>query len=195
MTQTVAAPNGNVGSAIDALRRWGGMYGSAYRDNFLLQEAIEVSGNVAIARIEVPLVGATRMGYKAGRETREGTMRIQAIDSTWALQVFQFTGQSLQDRINARGTAGASLPSFDLVIAINDPTAYDFEEWQFKGVQVWQMPVGFAITDDIVQREIPITWEEEIPTHVFVIDRSSGTPVSIPVVNGDISGLVPFGRY
>lgn len=148
------------------------MYGAAYRDGYLLQEAIEVSGNVAVARVEVPMVGTTRVGYKSGRETREGTMRIQVIDSTWALQVFQFTGQNLSARIAARGTPQATLPSFDLLLAINDPEAYDKETWQLEGVQCWQMPVGFAITDDIVQREIPITWEGETPMHAFLLDRS-----------------------
>lgn len=191
-TPAVAAPNGVAGSAIDALRRWGGMYGAAYRDGYLLQEAIEVSGNVAIARVEVPLVGTTRMGYKTGRETREGTMRIQAIDSTWALQVYQFTGQSLTQRLANRGQ---TLPSFDLLIAINDPTAYDYEAWQLQGCQVWQMPIGFAITDDVVQREIPFTWEGELPAHTFVIDRNATDPQAIEVENGDISGLTPLGRY
>lgn len=173
-TPPVAGPDGNPGAAIDAIRRYGGMYGAAYSGGWLLQEGIEVSGNTAVARVEVPLVGTTRMGYKTGRETREGTMRIQQIDSTWALQVYSFTGQTLQARIDARGTSAASFPQFDLLLAINDPTAYDKETWQLTGVQAWQMPIGFAITDDIIQREIPITWEGEAPMHAFVINRKTG---------------------
>lgn len=168
--------DGQPGAAIDAMRRYGGMYGAAYINNWLLQEGIEVSGNVAVARVEVPLVGTTRMGYKTGRETREGTMRIQQIDSTWALQVFQFTGQTLADRINARGTTNATFPSFDLVLSVNDPDAYDKETWQLTGCQVWQMPVGFSITDDIIQRELPLTWEGENPLHAFVVNRKTGVP-------------------
>jgi hypothetical protein len=160
------------------------MYGSAYRNGILLQDAIEVSGNVAVARVEVPLVGTTRMGYKTGRSTREGTMRIQAIDSSWALQVWQFTSQSLQDQINNRGK---TLPSFDLTIAINDPDAYDYEEWQLAGVQCWQMPIGFAITDDIIQREIPITWEGEVPTHVYVVN-STTNPVTLQEFDASTGG-------
>jgi hypothetical protein len=41
----------------DALRRMGGMYGSAWRDNVQLAEVVEVTGAVEINRIEVPLVG------------------------------------------------------------------------------------------------------------------------------------------
>ncbi len=163
----------------DALRRFGGMYGAAYRDGFLQQEAIEVSGNTAIARIEVPLVGQTKTGYKPGRETREGTMRIQQIDSTWALEVFQFVGSTLASRRAARGTPQATLRAFDLVLRIDDPEAYDYEAWQIENCIVWQMPIGFAITDDIVQREIPITWESETPLHVFEVNRSTGAIIDL----------------
>jgi hypothetical protein len=155
------------------------MYGAAYRDGFLQQEMIEVSGNTAVARIEVPLVGQTKMGYKPGRETREGTMRIQQIDSTWALEIYQFTSSSLAQRIAARGTPDATLRAFDLVLTVNDPEAYDQESWQIENCIVWQMPIGFAITDDIIQREIPITWESETPLHVFEVNRATGAVVDV----------------
>lgn len=159
-------------TASDALRRFGGMYGSAWAGGNLLQEAIEVSGNMAIARIEVPLVGSTRTGYKAGRETREGTMRIQVIDSSWAMQVWTYINARSQLSITTHTTI--TLPLFSLMLQYNDPEAYDMEQWQLDGVQVWQMPVGFAITDDITQREIPITWEDEKPLHVFEVSRTTG---------------------
>ena len=170
-------------SVQDALHRWGGMYGAAYRDGFLLQEAIEVSGNVAVARVEVPLVGQTKTGYKAGRETREGTLRVQAVDSTWSMEIYQFLGQTLAQRIAARGTPSATLRTFDLTLEVNDPEAYDYESWQLEGVQVWQMPIGFSITDDIIQREIPITWETETPVHVFQVNRVSGAVINVTPPN------------
>lgn len=184
-------------SVTDALRRMGGMYGAAYRDGFLQQEAIEVSGNTAIARIEVPLVGQTKTGYKPGRETREGTMRIQVVDSTWAMEVYQFLGQTLAQRITARGTPGATLRTFDLILELNDPEAWDYEKWQLENVQVWQMPIGFSITDDIVQREIPITWESETPLHVFVVNRANPSgPIDITPSSGAAPTLPsPAGQY
>jgi hypothetical protein len=52
-------------------------------------------GNVEINRIEVPLVGQTKTGYKPGRETREGTLTIQKIDARWELEIFKFLNASL----------------------------------------------------------------------------------------------------
>jgi hypothetical protein len=159
----------------DALRRMGGMYGSAWRDNELLAEAVEVSGAVEINRIEVPLVGQTSQGYKPGRETREGTLRIQKIDDKWELEIYKFLSQSLQSRRAARGTPQATLRTFDLKLEINDPEAYDISSWQLENVQIWRMPIGFSITDDIIDREFPITWERERPLSAYTVN-SAGVP-------------------
>lgn len=165
----------------DALRRMGGMYGSAWRDNVLLAEAVEVSGAVEINRIEVPLVGQTKQGYKPGRESREGTLNIQKIDDKWELEIYQFLSQSLAARRAARGTANATLRTFDLKLEIDDPEAYGYTAWQLENVQIWRMPVGFSITDDIITREFPITWENERPLSAGTVDAggiwSPYTPV------------------
>lgn len=156
----------------DALRRFGGMYGEAYRDQELLSEAVEVTGAVEVNRIEVPLVGQTKQGYKPGRESREGTMRIQKIDSKWELELYRFLSTSLAQR---RANRGQSLRTFDLSLRIDDPEAYDYEEWQLENCQIWRMPLGFSITDDIIDRELPLTWENERPLHAFTVD-AAGTP-------------------
>lgn len=153
----------------EALRRYGGMYGSAWRDNVLLGEAVEVSGAVEVNRIEVPLVGQTKQGYKPGRESREGTLRIQKIDTSWELEIYKFLSQSLAARRAARGTATASLRTFDIKIEIDDPEAYGKESWQLEGCQIWRMPLGFSITDDIIDREFPLTWENERPLDAFAV--------------------------
>lgn len=146
------------------------MYGSAWRDGVQLSEAVEVSGAVEVNRIEIPLVGQTKQGYKPGRESREGTLRIQKIDASWELEMYQFLSQSLADRRANRGTADATLRTFDLKLEIDDPEAYGYEAWQLENVQIWRMPLGFSITDDIIDREFPITWESETPLSAFTVN-------------------------
>ena len=159
----------------DALRRMGGMYGSAWRDGVQLSEAVEVSGAVEVNRIEVPLVGQTRQGYKRGRETREGTLRIQKIDAKWELEIYAFLSVGLATRRAARGTAQAAMPTFDLKVEMDDPDAYGYEAWQLENCQIWRMPLGFSITDDILEREFPLTWENERPLNAFTYDAKTGT--------------------
>lgn len=154
----------------DALRRMGGMYGSAWRDNIMLADVVEVSGAVEINRIEVPLVGQTKQGYKTGRETREGTLRVHKIDSSWQLEIYGFLSQSLAARRAARGTANATMRTFDLKLEVDDPEAYGLDAWQMENVQIWRMPLGFSITDDIMDLEFPITWESETPLNAFTVD-------------------------
>lgn len=154
----------------DALRRMGGMYGQARRGGSLLAEVVEVTGAIEVNRIEVPLVGTTKQGYKPGRETREGTLNIQKIDAKWELEIYQFLSQSLASRRAARGTPAATLRTFDLILEIDDPEAYGAEKWQLENVQIWRLPLGFSITDDILNREFPITWESETPVSAFTVN-------------------------
>jgi len=163
----------------DALRRMGGMYGSAWQNGYMLADVVEVSGAVEVNRIEVPLVGTTKQGYKPGRETREGTLRIQQIDSRWQLEIYDFLSQSLADRRANRGTDRATMRTFDLKLEVDDPEAYGYEAWQLENVQIWRMPIGFSITDDILDREFPITWESERPLNAFSFDVATGTVSTI----------------
>ena len=136
-----------------ALSRYGGMYGSAYIGSELLADVVEVSGNIEVNRIQVPLVGTTTQGYKAGRETREGNIKIQKVDSFWETKLLTF--------LQARATGTAQSPTFNLVLKHDDPDAHGSEVWNLFGCQIWRVPIGFSITDDIIDREFPLTWERE----------------------------------
>lgn len=147
-------------SVTDALRRYGGMYGAAYKNGHMVADVVEVNGSIEVNRIEVPLVGTTKQGYKAGRESREGTIRIQKIDAAWESELLDWISQrNSTDSAGRRLAAPAHL--FDLKLTIDDPEAYDSESWSLVNCQIWRIPVGFSITDDIIDREFPLTWESE----------------------------------
>lgn len=171
----------------DALRRYGGMYGQAKRNSNVLAEVVTVSGAVEVARIAVPLVGQTKQGYKSGRETREGSITIQKIDTHWELELYATLSQSLVDRRAARDNAPGALASrqFEFLTEIDDPDAWGKESWTLSGCQVWRLTVGFSITDDIIDREFPFTWESETPTSAFVVTSDAqGVQSRVPYVAG-----------
>jgi hypothetical protein len=153
--------------AQDALNVFSGMYGSVWRDNIRLGEVIEFSGTVGIGRIDVPLVGQTRVGHKPGRETREGTMRVQKRDAKWEMEIYNFFSQSLDDRRASRDAGAPSLRPFSLICEYDDPDALGRERWQFDGCLIWNLPLGMSIADDQVERDYTITWESERPLEVF----------------------------
>jgi hypothetical protein len=162
------------------LYRIGGMYGAAYRGGVMLSEVVEVTAAVEVNRIEIPLTGSTKQGYKPGRESREGSIRLQKVDTTWELEVFNFLNQSLETRRANRGTPDAVLKPFTLVLSWDDPDALGAEKWQLDGCLIWRMPLGFNITDDIRDLEFPFTWETESPLKAFKrtgqIDPVTGLP-------------------
>jgi|1186.fasta_scaffold21242_2 hypothetical protein len=169
-------------SVNEGLYRVGGMYGAAYRDSKLLAEVVEVTVAVEINRIEVPLTGSTKQGYKPGRETREGTINVQKIDSAWELEVYNFLSQSLADRRALRGSAGGALRPFSLLLEYDDPDALGYEAWQLDGCLLWRMQLGFAITDDIVNREFPLTWETERPVSAFKRTGAISEVTKLPAI-------------
>jgi hypothetical protein len=165
--------------ANEGLLRFSGMYGEAYRDGQFLMDVTEVSGNVAINRVEVPLVGKTKTGYKTGRETREGTLIVQKMDAKWEMEVYGFLSQSLAQRRANRDAGLPNLRPFTLLLEYDDPDALGREKWRLDGVLLWQMPLGFSIGDDLVSREFPITWESEAPIIAFeAITGSNGAPAA-----------------
>lgn len=168
-------------SAAEALKVFGGMYGSAWKDGTQLLEAVEVAAAAEVGRIEIPIVGSTKTGYKPGRESREGTLRVQKKDTKWEHFVHDFLSQSLEERRANRGNV--SLRSFTLKIEYDDPDAMGKEVWQLEGCQIWRLTLGFAITDDYVEREYPLTWESETPLETFEIDPKTGLAVSRRSIN------------
>jgi hypothetical protein len=157
------------------LYRFGGMYGAAYdAAGNLLSEIVEVSGTVTRNRIDQPLVGSTPSGYKPGRETREGTITLQKIDTKWEYMVWKQLSQSLEERRAARD-AGISLSApFTIILEYDDPDAIGIEKWKLEGCQAdWTMTLGFSISDDIVTRDYPLTWAREEPIYAFEAKRTT----------------------
>lgn len=161
-------------STSEGLFRMGGMYGSAWKDGLLLSNVVQVTATVELARIDVPLVGQTKMGHKTGRETRDGTIRLQKVDSYWEQQVHSFLTKSLDDRRRLRDQGQRGMGSFSLLIELDDPDALGIEKWQLDGCQIYRMNLGFNIGDDITEHEIPFTWDTETPIYIFERALGSG---------------------
>jgi hypothetical protein len=168
-----AAPSA-VTAGNDGLYVFSGMYGSAWRDGKQLMDVIEFNGNTAIARVDVPLVGTERVGHKPGRQTRDGTMRVQKRDARWEMEVYTFLSQSLDDRRRARDAGNPMMRPFSLVLEYDDPYALGRERWQLDGVLLWQLPIGFTLGTDQAELDFPVTWEIERPLETFRADVGPG---------------------
>lgn len=167
----------------EALWRVGGMHGRVLDLNGnLLHEAVEVAAEVQINRISVPIAGSSRTGYKPGRETREGSITVQKLDTAWEMNVYQWLTQTLDDRRLRRGTPEALMRPFSLIIEHADPGALGYEQWQLDGCLVWSLQLGMNIGDDVRQMQLPLTWERETPLHAY---QRTGqlTAEGLPAVN------------
>lgn len=158
--------------------RFSGAYGSAWdASGNLISDLVSVAAPVSLGRTDVPLVGSLRIGHKQGRETREGTLRVQKIDTKWELQMYALLSQSLTQRRAARdGTGPAFNPEFGIVLKYDDPDALGVERWQLAGCRIWALTLGFDLNDELVEREYPLTWETETPLTAFKAQLSGSTP-------------------
>jgi hypothetical protein len=154
----------------NALRRYGEMWGSARRDGRLLTDVVTVTATTARGRMEIPLVGKQRVGYKPGRISSEGSLAFQKVDTGWELDVYNamtIDVEELRARRD-RGEFGTLDGTFDLILSNDDPHAYGKEVWQVTGCQLWQFEIGInAGGDSFIGREIPLTFEEAKPLKTF----------------------------
>lgn len=165
----------------NALRRFGGMWGSAWSsDGQLLTDVVQVTATVQRGRIEVPLVGQEVVGYKPGRRSQEGSIVFQKVDTSWELQVYNAITQDIEDLRAARdaGSYGTLDGTFDLLLKHDDPHAYGKEVWQLSGCQIWQLDLGINVADDFIQRELPMTFQEAKPLKTFKVVNGSVIPVN-----------------
>lgn len=163
----------------NALRRFGGMWGSAWRDGVMLTDVVQVTGTVQRGRIEVPLVGQEVVGYKPGRRSQEGSIAFQKIDTGWELQVYNSITQDIEALREARdnGQYGELDGTFDLLLKQDDPHAFGKEVWQLTGCQIWQMDLGINVADDFIQRELPLTFADAKPLRTFKVENGVVIPV------------------
>lgn len=156
----------------NALRRYGGMWASAWDDGGrMLTDVVRVTATTAINRIEVPLVGQQRVGYKPGRTSSEGSLAFQKIDTAWELLVYNAITLDVDELRRQRDAGNFSELNgqFNLKLSQDDPRAFGKEVWQLLGCQVWQMELTIDTAEDFVQRELPLTYEQVKPLKTFKV--------------------------
>jgi hypothetical protein len=159
---------------------WGSVRDSAGN---VVAEIVALEATIEVARVTVPLVGSQQEGYKRGRQTREGTMRVQKIDSKWERRMWNFIGLSPQEKRRIRDTGSATVngqtitdfdPAFSVTVWLDDPEALGSETWQLDGCRIWRLPLGFDQNDEIIIREYPFTFEAEKPIRAFTRKAQAG---------------------
>lgn len=165
-------------SFANALRRFGGMWGSAWENGQMLTDVVRLTATVQRGRIEIPLVGQETVGYKPGRRTQEGSLAFQKVDTGWELRVYNAITMDI-DALRAARDAGdfSQLGTFDLLLKHDDPHSFGKEVWSVTGCMLWQFDLGIDTTEDFVQREIPLTFEKAEPVKTFKVEHGQVVPV------------------
>lgn len=153
---------------LQGYKRRSGLSGKVYINHLLQGEVVAVDWGTEVEQIPVRIVGSYRTENKPGGETRTGSFRVQDLSDKWALLLWQF----LQARKAGDRTNAASIPEFSIITAITDIGAPADSRWQLDGCQIFRFDGGFDQETDLLQRDIPFTFRDEIPLDTFVYTDS-----------------------
>lgn len=155
------------------------MWGSCWRDGRLLTDVVQVTGTTQRGRIEIPLVGQQSVGHKPGRQSSEGSIVFQKVDTGFELDVYNAMTLDVEELRKRRdaGEFGTLDGTFDLLLKHDDPHAFGKEVWRVVGCQVWQLDIGINVTDDFIQRELPMTYVKAEPVKSFRVTDGQVVPV------------------
>lgn len=155
---------------IGAQRRIDGMAGEVHMDigggaMAFAADVVEISGTIRVDRKDVPIPGTRNTQSKPGRVSREGSFRFQKIDDRYEKFFLENNLGDLSVLRAARDANNGNLPNvtFSIMIVLDDPQAWGASKLTLTGVKMWELPIGYNI-NDLVERDIPITWENEIPS-------------------------------
>jgi hypothetical protein len=145
----------------------------------MLTDVVRVTATIARNRIEVPLVGQQRIGYKPGRQSMEGSIAFQKIDTGWELRVYEAMTLDVDALRAARdaGRFGELDGLFNLKLTEDDPHSFGKEVWQLRDCQIWQMEITMDTAEDFKQRELPLTIGSVNPLRTFTVEGGVVTPV------------------
>lgn len=154
-------PNVGPTANLPGTARRRGRSGTAWRDSKMLGEVTAVDWDVELEQIDVLIPGSWRNEQIAGAETRRGTYRHQDVDDRFKLEVWRYIDA------RRRGDRTATIPNFNLVTKIDDTNAPDYTQWALIGCQLFSYSGGYSNEDDLLNREVPFTFQDDKPLHAF----------------------------
>lgn len=133
-----------------------------------------VTWSVAAEQIAVPIPGDWKTHAVAGTETRTGTLRYQDVDDGWRHLLHAWFKSRSAD-------LPSQPPKFDITttltgaVQVNDQGVVSAmnSNWVLLGCQIYGYDGGFSVTEDVLEREVQFTFDEELMQNGFYYDRSS----------------------
>lgn len=162
--QAYPGPKGNL---LPKQRR-AGRAGTVWRAGRMLGDIVSVQWDVEIEQIPVPMPGTWQDGTKPGAEARRGTFRFQDVDDEWRRLVWGFC----QARKSGNRVEAAEFPEFDVITQIDDVGAPAKTRWSLLGCTLYSYSGGFSQEDQLLVRDVPFTFNDDLPLDSFVYSDS-----------------------
>lgn len=156
---------------LKARHRRSGRAGTVWMNGKMLGEVVGVEWDVEIEQIPVAIPGTWTDGTKPGAEARRGTLRMQDVDDRWRRMVWGY----IQARRQGNRALAAQFPEFDLVTQIDDIGAAGVTRWSLTGCNLFQYSGGFGQDEQILNRDIPFSFDDDHPLDSFEYTEGGAT--------------------
>jgi hypothetical protein len=158
--QAYPGPKGN----LKPRQRRAGRAGKVWINGRFMGDILSVQWDVEIEQIPVAMPGTWQDGTKPGAEARRGTFRFQDVDDEWRRLVWGFC----QARKQGNRELAAEFPEFDVITEIDDVGAPAKTRWSLLSCQLFSYSGGFSQEDQLLVRDVPFTFEDDLPLDSFV---------------------------
>lgn len=159
-------PTGN----LKAKHRRSGRAGTVWMGGNMLGEVVGIEWNVEFEQVNVPLPGQYQDGKKPGAEARGGTFRMQDVDDRWRRMVWGWS----QARRQGNRQLAAQFPEFNIVTQIDDIGSPYASRWGLIGCSLFGYSGGHGQDEQILNRDIQFTFEDDGPIDTFVYTGAGG---------------------
>lgn len=139
-----------------------GRSGTVWIDSRMRGEIVNVEWGGEAEQIAVSIPGTFSDQMKPGAEAYRGQFRYHDVDDHWRLFMWRF----FEARRNGDRSA-AQFPTFDIVTKLDDVGAPMASRWALIGCQLFQYDGGSGQDDDLLVRDVPITFEYAKPLDAF----------------------------
>lgn len=151
-------PTGN----LKGYQRRSGRAMTVWIDGQMRGEVVSCEWGRSAEQIAVQIPGKWQDEMKPGGETAAGTFRYQDVDDKWRMFVWNF----FKARRNGDRSA-VVFPEFNLTQKIDDIGAPQESAWALIGCTFFQMDGGAGQDDQLLVRDVPFSYREEVPLDAF----------------------------
>lgn len=128
--------------------------------------------SVEADQVDVLIPGSWQNAQIPGAEARRGTIRYQDVDDFYRMLVYDFFNK------RRAGDFAATAPVFNVQTLLIGGALNS--KWGLYGCRLYSYDGGYASADDVMERELAMTFDSDTPLEAFQYTSSGAVAYTLP---------------